>query len=59
MLLCLEETELDLPGAVVREREEVLAEGEGVAVGWEEHALGLDLAGVASVPTVGLSFPTR
>ena len=51
--------ELDLPGAVVEEREEVLAEGEVVEVGWEEHALGLDLAGAASVPTVGLSFPIK
>ncbi|GAI32044.1 unnamed protein product [marine sediment metagenome] len=49
--------EPDLLGAV--EREEVLVEGEGVVVGWGEHALGLDLAGVASVPTVGLSFPIK
>jgi len=59
VLLCLEETEQDLPGVEVREGGEVLVEGEEVVVGWEELALGLEPAGVVSVPIAEPKFPTK
>ena len=59
MLLCLEETEQDLPGVEVREGGEVLAKGEEVLVGWEEHVPGLDPAGVVFVPIAEPKFPTK
>jgi len=51
--------ELDLPRVVVQGQEEVLVEVEVVEVGWGEHALALDLAGIVSVPTAGLNFPIK
>ena len=49
----------DLPGVEVREQEEVSGEGEGVEVGWEEHAPEPDPVEVVSAPVVGQGFLTK
>ncbi|HUV55765.1 MAG TPA: hypothetical protein VMV84_00895 [Dehalococcoidales bacterium] len=47
-------------GEVAQEQVEVLVEGEAaVAVGWEEHAPGLDPAGIAYVPSAEQRFLTK
>ncbi len=51
--------EWDLPGEVVREQEEASGKGEGVEVGWGEHAPEPAPAGVVSVPVVGQGFPIK
>ncbi len=51
---------LDPLGEVVQEQVEVLVgEEAAVAVGWEEHAPGLDPAGIAYVPSAEQRFLTR
>ena len=51
--------EWDLPGVEVQEQEEVSDEGEGLEVGWEEHAPEPDPAGVVSAPVVEPDFLTK
>ncbi len=48
--------EWDLLGVEVREQGEVSDEGEGVEVGWEEHAPEPDPVEVVSAPVAGLDF---
>jgi len=52
--------EPDLPGEAVREQVEAPGgEEAAVAVGWEEHAPGLDPAGIAYVPSAEQRFLTK
>jgi len=48
--------ERDLPGVEVREQAEALDEGEGVEVGWGEHAPEPDPAEIVSALVVGQDF---